>query len=61
MLIEKSSLRQDEKGEEIKFNDKEEALKLFESLKDNKACLLKDLKTSVVETKPKSPLSLLRF
>ncbi len=45
----------DEKGEEIKFNDKEEALKLFESLKDNKACLLKDLKTSVVETKPKKP------
>ncbi|MFP6125028.1 type IA DNA topoisomerase [Helicobacter pylori] len=44
-----------EKGEEIKFNDKEEALKLFESLKDNKACLLKDLKTSVVETKPKKP------
>ncbi|WP_441752735.1 type IA DNA topoisomerase [Helicobacter pylori] len=45
----------DEKGEEIKFNDKGEALKLFESLKDNKACLLKDLKTSVVETKPKKP------
>ncbi|GAA7238278.1 type IA DNA topoisomerase [Helicobacter pylori] len=45
----------DEKGEEIKFNDKEEALKFFESLKDNKACLLKDLKTSVVETKPKKP------
>ncbi|MFP6089408.1 type IA DNA topoisomerase [Helicobacter pylori] len=45
----------DEKGEEIKFNDKEKALKLFESLKDNKACLLKDLKTSVVETKPKKP------
>ncbi|GAA9712232.1 type IA DNA topoisomerase [Helicobacter pylori] len=45
----------DEKGEEIKFNDKEEALKLFESLEDNKACLLKDLKTSVVETKPKKP------
>ncbi|MCK0497506.1 type IA DNA topoisomerase [Helicobacter pylori] len=45
----------DEKGEEIKFNDREEALKLFESLKDNKACLLKDLKTSVVETKPKKP------
>lgn len=45
----------DEKGEEIKFNDKEEALKLFESLKDNKACLLKDLKTSVVESKPKKP------
>ncbi len=45
----------DEKGEEIKFNDKEEALKLFESLKDNKACLLKDLKTSVVETKTKKP------
>ncbi|MGL2627944.1 type IA DNA topoisomerase [Helicobacter pylori] len=45
----------DEKGEEIKFNDKEEALKLFESLKGNKACLLKDLKTSVVETKPKKP------
>ncbi len=45
----------DEKGEEIKFNDKKEALKLFESLKDNKACLLKDLKTSVVETKPKKP------
>ncbi|MFT2607527.1 type IA DNA topoisomerase [Helicobacter pylori] len=45
----------DEKDEEIKFNDKEEALKLFESLKDNKACLLKDLKTSVVETKPKKP------
>ncbi len=45
----------DEKGEEIKFNDKEEALKLFESLKDNKACLLKDLKTSVVKTKPKKP------
>ncbi|WP_441712638.1 type IA DNA topoisomerase [Helicobacter pylori] len=45
----------DEKGEEIKFNDKEEALKLFESLKDNKACLLKDLRTSVVETKPKKP------
>ncbi len=45
----------DEKGEEIKFNDKEWALKLFESLKDNKACLLKDLKTSVVETKPKKP------
>ncbi|MFP5990471.1 type IA DNA topoisomerase [Helicobacter pylori] len=45
----------DEKGEEIKFNDKEEALKLFESLKDNKACLLKDLKTSVVEIKPKKP------
>ncbi|UOR90013.1 type IA DNA topoisomerase [Helicobacter pylori] len=45
----------DEKCEEIKFNDKEEALKLFESLKDNKACLLKDLKTSVVETKPKKP------
>ncbi|MGL2429192.1 type IA DNA topoisomerase [Helicobacter pylori] len=44
-----------EKGEEIKFNDKEEALKLFESLKDNKACLLKDLKNSVVETKPKKP------
>ncbi len=37
----------DEKGEEIKFNDKEEALKLFESLKD--------LKNSVVETKPKKP------
>ncbi|BCD69811.1 type IA DNA topoisomerase [Helicobacter suis] len=47
----------DEKGEEIKFNDKEEALKLFESLKDNKACLLKDLKTSVVETKPKKPFT----
>ncbi|WP_000585799.1 DNA topoisomerase, partial [Helicobacter pylori] len=30
-------------------------LKLFESLKDNKACLLKDLKNSVVETKPKKP------
>ncbi|MGN8444125.1 type IA DNA topoisomerase [Helicobacter pylori] len=45
----------DEKGEEITFNDKEEALKLFESLKDNKACLLKDLKNSVVETKPKKP------
>ncbi len=45
----------DEKGEEIKFNDKEEASQLFESLKDNKACLLKDLKTSVVETKPKKP------
>ncbi|WP_219026471.1 type IA DNA topoisomerase [Helicobacter pylori] len=45
----------DEKGEEIKFNDKEEALKLFDSLKDNKACLLKDLKNSVVETKPKKP------
>ncbi|MFP6161720.1 type IA DNA topoisomerase [Helicobacter pylori] len=45
----------DEKGEEIKFNDKEEALKLFESLENNKACLLKDLKTSVVETKPKKP------
>ncbi|OOP83134.1 DNA topoisomerase I [Helicobacter pylori] len=45
----------DEKGEEIKFNDKEEALRLFESLKDNKACLLKDLKNSVVETKPKKP------
>ncbi|WP_120914180.1 type IA DNA topoisomerase [Helicobacter pylori] len=45
----------DEKGEEIKFNDKEEALKLFESLKDNKACLLKNLKNSVVETKPKKP------
>ncbi|MFB1309686.1 type IA DNA topoisomerase [Helicobacter pylori] len=45
----------DEKGEEINFNDKEEALKLFESLKDNKACLLKDLKNSVVETKPKKP------
>ncbi|WRC93741.1 type IA DNA topoisomerase [Helicobacter pylori] len=45
----------DGKGEEIKFNDKEEALKLFESLKDNKACLLKDLKNSVVETKPKKP------
>ncbi|OOQ03250.1 DNA topoisomerase I [Helicobacter pylori] len=45
----------DEKGEEIKFNDKEEALELFESLKDNKACLLKDLKNSVVETKPKKP------
>ncbi|WQZ03357.1 type IA DNA topoisomerase [Helicobacter pylori] len=45
----------DEEGEEIKFNDKEEALKLFESLEDNKACLLKDLKTSVVETKPKKP------
>ncbi|RKV46896.1 type IA DNA topoisomerase [Helicobacter pylori] len=45
----------DERGEEIKFNDKEEALKLFESLKDNKACLLKDLKNSVVETKPKKP------
>ncbi|WRF67869.1 type IA DNA topoisomerase [Helicobacter pylori] len=45
----------DGKGEEIKFNDKEEALKLFESLEDNKACLLKDLKTSVVETKPKKP------
>ncbi|RVZ50212.1 type IA DNA topoisomerase [Helicobacter pylori] len=45
----------DEKGEEIKFSDKEEALKLFESLKDNKACLLKDLKNSVVETKPKKP------
>ncbi|RVY26807.1 type IA DNA topoisomerase [Helicobacter pylori] len=45
----------DEKGEEIKFNDKEEVLKLFESLKGNKACLLKDLKTSVVETKPKKP------
>ncbi|GAA7406852.1 type IA DNA topoisomerase [Helicobacter pylori] len=45
----------DEKGEEIKFNNKEEALKLFESLEDNKACLLKDLKTSVVETKPKKP------
>ncbi|WP_387305920.1 type IA DNA topoisomerase [Helicobacter pylori] len=37
----------DEKGEEIKFNDKEETLKLFESLKD--------LKNSVVETKPKKP------
>ncbi len=36
----------DEKGEEIKFNDKEEALKLFESLKDNKACLLKGLKSA---------------
>ncbi|EJB27056.1 DNA topoisomerase I [Helicobacter pylori NQ4200] len=45
----------DEKGEEIKFNDKEEALKLFESLKDNKACLLKDLKNSILETKPKKP------
>ncbi|WP_187924829.1 type IA DNA topoisomerase [Helicobacter pylori] len=45
----------DENGEEIKFNDKEEALKLFESLKDNKACLLKDLKNSVAETKPKKP------
>ncbi|MGL2533034.1 type IA DNA topoisomerase [Helicobacter pylori] len=45
----------DGKGEEITFNDKEEALKLFESLKDNKACLLKDLKNSVVETKPKKP------
>ncbi|AGL69084.1 type IA DNA topoisomerase [Helicobacter pylori] len=45
----------DEKGEEIKFNDKEESLKLFESLEDNKACLLKDLKTSVVEIKPKKP------
>ncbi|ANH42275.1 DNA topoisomerase I [Helicobacter pylori] len=45
----------DEKGEEIKFNDKKETLKLFESLEDNKACLLKDLKTSVVETKPKKP------
>ncbi len=45
----------DEKGEEIKFNDKEEASQLFESLEDNKACLLKDLKTSVVETKPKKP------
>ncbi|MGN8480565.1 type IA DNA topoisomerase [Helicobacter pylori] len=45
----------DEKGEEIKFNDKEETLKLFESLKDNKACLLKDLKNSVVEIKPKKP------
>ncbi|MGL2640246.1 type IA DNA topoisomerase [Helicobacter pylori] len=45
----------DEKGEEIKFNDKEGALKLFESLKDNKACLLKDSKNSVVETKPKKP------
>lgn len=45
----------DEKGEEIKFNDKEEALKLFESLKNNKACLLKNLKNSVVETKPKKP------
>ncbi|GHQ11555.1 DNA topoisomerase [Helicobacter pylori] len=45
----------DEKGEEIKFNDKEEALRLFESLEDNKACLLKDLKISVVETKPKKP------
>ncbi|WRC81270.1 type IA DNA topoisomerase [Helicobacter pylori] len=45
----------DEKGEEIKFNNKEEALKFFESLKDNKACLLKDLKNSVVETKPKKP------
>ncbi len=45
----------DEKGEEIKFNDKEETLKLFEGLKDNKACLLKDLKNSVVETKPKKP------
>ncbi|RVZ44362.1 type IA DNA topoisomerase [Helicobacter pylori] len=45
----------DENGEEIKFNDKEEALKLFESLKDNKACLLKDLKSSVAETKPKKP------
>ncbi|NHB29789.1 type IA DNA topoisomerase [Helicobacter pylori] len=45
----------DENGEEIKFNDKEEALKLFESLKDNKACLLKDLKNSILETKPKKP------
>ncbi|WRG38158.1 type IA DNA topoisomerase [Helicobacter pylori] len=45
----------DEKGEEIKFNDKEEVLKLFESLKGNKACLLKYLKISVVETKPKKP------
>ncbi|WP_187839580.1 type IA DNA topoisomerase [Helicobacter pylori] len=45
----------DENGEEIKFNDKEEALKLFESLKDNKACLLKDLKNSVAEIKPKKP------
>ncbi|WQT57716.1 type IA DNA topoisomerase [Helicobacter pylori] len=45
----------DENGEEIKFNDKEETLKLFESLKDNKACLLKDLKNSVAETKPKKP------
>ncbi|WP_187940574.1 type IA DNA topoisomerase [Helicobacter pylori] len=45
----------DENGEEIKFNDKEEALKLFENLKDNKACLLKDLKNSVAETKPKKP------
>ncbi|GAA8544103.1 type IA DNA topoisomerase [Helicobacter pylori] len=45
----------DENGEEIKFNDKEEALKLFESLKDNRACLLKDLKNSVAETKPKKP------
>ncbi|WRA43115.1 type IA DNA topoisomerase [Helicobacter pylori] len=45
----------DENGEEIKFNDKEEALKLFESLKGNKACLLKDLKNSVAETKPKKP------
>ncbi|WP_001066137.1 type IA DNA topoisomerase [Helicobacter pylori] len=44
-----------ENGEEIKFNDKEEALKLFESLKDNKACLLKDLKNSILETKPKKP------
>ncbi|EJC27085.1 DNA topoisomerase family protein [Helicobacter pylori Hp H-5b] len=45
----------DENGEEIKFNDKEEASKLFESLKDNKACLLKDLKNSILETKPKKP------
>ncbi|MGN8496997.1 type IA DNA topoisomerase [Helicobacter pylori] len=45
----------DKNGEEIKFNDKEEALKLFESLKDNKACLLKDLKNSILETKPKKP------
>lgn len=45
----------DENGEEIKFNNKEEALKLFESLKDNKACLLKDLKNSILETKPKKP------
>ncbi|MGL2334929.1 type IA DNA topoisomerase [Helicobacter pylori] len=45
----------DENGEEIKFNDKEEALKLFESLKDNKACLLKDSKNSILETKPKKP------
>ncbi|QQW79645.1 type IA DNA topoisomerase [Helicobacter pylori] len=45
----------DENGEEIKFNDKEEVLKLFESLKDNKACLLKDLKNSILETKPKKP------